>query len=289
MRIKEIIEIINHPSNKNGKIKSIINYLRWNIGRRVLSDTAHIIKLTENCKVILTKNENYATLAYTCGLYDFQEMNFLLNYLRKGDVFGDFGANVGVYSIIAGSAGALAIAIEPVPNTFARLKENLLLNETKSIPINCGLGETSEFLNFTTDSGGLNRVATLREIEDDRIRKISVEIKTADIIAQEIGLYPCAIKIDVEGFELRVLRGAAELLTKHVNVAIIELNGSGTPYGHTDQDVHEFLINRGFSSYSYNSETKELHRLESIKEGSMNQLYIKNSSLQKIASRIKSP
>ena len=48
-----------------------------------------------------------------CGLHDFEEMSFLMHFLRAGDVFADVGVNVGAYSMLAASVGARAIAFEP--------------------------------------------------------------------------------------------------------------------------------------------------------------------------------
>lgn len=63
------------------------------------------------------------------GLEDFEEMAFLLHLLRPGDLFVDVGANVGAYSLLAsGVCGAKSLAIEPIPETFSLMVENIRVN-----------------------------------------------------------------------------------------------------------------------------------------------------------------
>jgi predicted RNA methylase len=64
------------------------------------------------------------------GLHDFHEMALLLHFLRPCDVFVDIGANVGAYSVLAsGVVGAKTFAFEPVPQTFACLRDNVRMND----------------------------------------------------------------------------------------------------------------------------------------------------------------
>lgn len=122
-RLKQIEEILNHPANRATRLTAFLRSVKWNVGRRLLSEADYAISITPTAKVIPSNRENYAALAYTSGLYDFDEMKFLLDYLQPEDVFGDFGANVGVYSVFAASTGANVLSVEPVPNTYVRLQE----------------------------------------------------------------------------------------------------------------------------------------------------------------------
>lgn len=63
---------------------------------------------------------------------------------------------------------------------------------------------------------------------------------------------PILIKIDVEGYELDVLKGSLNVL-KYINLKaiIIELNGSGANYGYSDEHIDELLISFGFKAYNY--------------------------------------
>ena len=64
------------------------------------------------------------------GLSDWHEMNLLLRYLRPGDEFIDIGANIGIYSLLAGSRVGLdgkVYCFEPDTITFHKLKQNIQL------------------------------------------------------------------------------------------------------------------------------------------------------------------
>ena len=66
------------------------------------------------------------------GLHEFQEMSFLLHMLRHDDLFVDVGANIGSYTVLASAViGAKSISIEPIPNAFRNLMQNIILNDIK--------------------------------------------------------------------------------------------------------------------------------------------------------------
>jgi FkbM family methyltransferase len=280
-RIQKIREILDHPANRAQRLRGFVRYLKWNLGRRLLTDADYAIQITPTVRVILSNHENYATLAYTCGLYDFDEMSFLLHYLRPGDCFGDFGANVGVYSVLAGSVGARVLSVEPVPDTFAKLQRNLRLNSVPGQPVRCGLADQAGTLRFTKSLGGMNRVAMVRDGDDS----IEVGVKTSDQLTAETGLNPVAIKIDVEGFELPLLRGSTNLL-RSVEAIVIELNGSGRPYGYADDAVHALLLDAGFGCFDYNPAQRALTARDGYHRDRFNTLYLRKAAVDKVVERL---
>jgi FkbM family methyltransferase len=280
-RIKQVKEILDHPLNSPNRFSAFLRYLRWNIGRRLLDEADYAIRITPNAQVILSNRENYATLAYTCRLYDFEEMQFMLHYLRPGDVFGDFGSNVGVYSVLAGSVGANVLAVEPVPDTYTRLKRNLQLNSVGGQAVRCGLSNVKDVLRFTVDQGGMNRVATSRDSNT-----VEVDVRTVDEVVASTALSPRLIKIDVEGFELPLLQGAPELL-KSVSGIIIELNGSGRIYGRSDEDVHNLLVAAGFKCFDYDVKARTLSASEGFRRDKFNSLYLRLGAVDEVRERLR--
>jgi len=279
-RLALLREILAHPSNRANRLSTLVRYFKWHIGRRLLNRAEFLMRLTPSAEVILSNHENYATLVYLCGLYDYDEMQFLLHDLRSGDVLGDFGANAGVYSVLAGSTGASVLAVEPVPQTFARLQKNLILNGVKGRAFPCGLAADRGVLRFTASYGGMNHVATTGEGET-----VEVDVMTGDHLAAESGLTPRILKIDVEGFELPLLRGCAGLLRK-VAAVIIELNGSGKRYGHSDDDVHRLLVDAGFCCCDYLPESRELRIRNDYQRQRPNSLYVNRSMLDDVRARL---
>lgn len=279
---KYIREIAGHPFNKNRKLRSLLRYVAWNLGRRMLNDAEYSIQLVHGARIVVSNRENYATLVYTCRLYDFEDMLFMLHFLRPGDCFGDFGANVGVYSVLAGSRGASVLAVEPVPKTFDRLCANLRMNSVRAVPINCGLSDRRQVLSFTNDRGGMNKVAA-------RVGSNTCEVEaiTVDELTRQTNLTPCLLKVDVEGYELPLLSGAGELTSTSVLALIIEMNESGREYGFSDASVHSLLLSYGFSPHRYDPLSRNIVAGDGINRRSFNTLYLKNSGVETIRQRVR--
>jgi FkbM family methyltransferase len=138
-------------------------------------------------------------------------------HLRPGHTALDVGANVGCYSMLfgqwVGPAGKV-FAFEPAPETFAALSEHIALNSLKGIatPINAAVCDESSEMNFLAlDTLGMSRLATDGE-QAEGSRVIRVPATSIDEFCERENLSPDLIKIDVEGFELSVLRGARETI-----------------------------------------------------------------------------
>jgi FkbM family methyltransferase len=257
--VKLIKFVWKHPANKNDKFSAIVRIFRWQIASRLMP--GYLAFPYYNKTYLLgKKGMTSASSAWYCGLYEFEEMSFLDDYLKNGDLFVDIGANIGAYSILAASKGAKVIAIEPIPSTFKILKKNILLNNFEaSVDVyNKAISDEKEKLNFSNNLDALNHVLTKSEHYPDIIN-ISA-IKLDEILN---GRIPKFIKIDVEGFETKVVKGAEKIfLHKDLKCVIIELIGGGKKYGFDENELHQKLLNYGFNTYSYNPSLKKLVSLE---------------------------
>jgi FkbM family methyltransferase len=219
-----------------------------------------------------------ATFNIYAGLQDFEDMGFLLHVLRSKDLFIDVGANVGTYTVLASAViGARCISFEPVPSTFHKLCRNIRLNDTAGLCElhNEGLSSQEGELIFTSDDDCKNRVV----VNDGRARpqnSIKVPVTTLNAVVGKG--QPTLVKIDVEGFELEVLRGGDQVFTTESLLAVItELNGSGSQYGYEDATVFAQLLEWGFRAYKYDPFSRELTHLEES-SGSGNTLFIRDIS-----------
>lgn len=265
-------EILDHPFNRKRRAHTLWRYLCWNVGRRLLADAEYSIELMEGCNAVVSNVENYATLAYTCRLYDFNDMLFMLHFLRSGDGFGDFGANVGIYSLLAATRGARVLAVEPVDDTYERLCRNLRSNAVQGSTFKRGIGATASVGRFTTSMGGMNRVARGGEANT-----VEVQISTVDEIVDLAGFSPRLMKVDVEGYEFPLLSGAPRLLAgEHLRAIIIELNGSGKTFGYSDESVHDLLSKAGYVAHHYDPFTRTLLETGRVNRGSFNTLYVRS-------------
>jgi FkbM family methyltransferase len=210
------------------------------------------------------------------GLHDFSEMGFLLHFLEEDDLFGDIGANIGSYSILAsGVNGAKTIAFEPSLSTFNQLRKNIEANklENRITTYNVALGANEGKLCFTTGLDTVNHVLPDSEVEKNN-NCTEIRVTTLDNVLPESQV-PLLVKIDVEGFETEVIKGMEKTLQKKaLKGIIIELNGSGMRYGYDENLIHEKLLSTGFEPYEYNPYKRKFHLIKGY--GNTNTLYLRD-------------
>ena len=209
------------------------------------------------------------------GLHEFEEMGFTLHLLRPGDVFGDIGANIGSYTVLAsGVAGARSLSVEPVRRTFEHLKNNVAVNNLETLVglYNNGMGEESGKLCFTRDYDTVNHVITAGEASN--IPTEEVDIITMDaLFSTQI---PALIKMDVEGFELSVLKGGTHILEdRRLKAILIELNDSCDRYGVKEEDIHRLLLSYDFKPVTYDPLERKLTELPTHRKHG-NTIYIRD-------------
>lgn len=273
--------ILSHPLACKNRGAALRRFLGYQIGK-IFNPYPIIYPFTDKTKLVIEKGMAGATGNIYCGLHEFEDMAFLLHFLRPEDLFVDVGANVGSYTVLAsGHVGSNTIAIEPVPATFKRLQNNIAINFLDKFltAYNVGIGSKSGVLNFTSDLDTVNHVVL------DRAATNIVEVKVETLDHLLNGLYPSLIKIDVEGFESEVLSGAANILnSEHLKAIIIELNGSGIGYGFSDDEIHQKLIDLHFHPFTYDPFSRTLSQRGSY--GETNTIYLRDFSF--VESRIKS-
>jgi len=253
-----------HPMASKNMNRTMSNFIRWQFGSRILNKPV-VWSWIGDTKLIVETGMTGATMNIYCGLHEFYDMAFLLNFLRLEDTFVDIGANVGTYSILAsGVIGAKSISIEPVPTTFKSLSRNIAVNGISNlVELNCfGVGSIDGTeLVFIADQDTTNRVAPSAYTG----KTVKVPIRSVDSLL--FGLDSIMWKIDVEGFEEQVLSGANASLSNK-NLKVIEIEGD-SPL------IREILIEKGFEICTYNPFTRELIKSKDKKDNH-NWLYIRD-------------
>jgi FkbM family methyltransferase len=272
MLIDTLRAIYNHPLNKGNEIGSIWRFFKWQIASRLITYPM-IYPYTQHTKLLVWRGLTAVTGNLYCGLLEYRDMAFLLHCLRAEDLFIDIGANVGAYTVLAaGEVRANTIAIEPIPETFNNLRNNIELNKLneKVQAINVGLGGTQGILKFTKSLDTQNRVALADEQDT-----LNVQIMRLDDIA--IPQNPMLIKMDVEGFETEVIKGGGKTIA-NAKALIIELNQAGLKYGYQNIDIHQTLMAMGFLPYQYDPASRKLNQLRTFNP-EHNTLYLKDIDL----------
>ena len=155
-----------------------------------------------------------------------QEYKWFSNILHEGSTFVDVGANVGGYTIRACKIGAKVIAVEPDPDNYCVLKLNLEHNHCIGVNVlNIAAGMREEVRELYEDSRGAPAGFSLLQDKGSGKIKCSVKVKPLDVAIPQLlnNELVDLLKIDVEGIEPEVIKGALDLLkrTRYVIVEVI--------------------------------------------------------------------
>ena len=175
----------------------------------------------QGLKWILNPSDFMQQDLFWLGIADRWELYHALRFIRADSVILDVGANIGYYSMMIASAlgGRCEIhAFEPAEETHARLTRNIALNGLTCIRAHrVGLADVpgwARILRPAGNSGAAYLEGGGRE----------TPVSTLDHFVREQALRRVDfIKIDVEGLEERVLRGASEVLSRHRPMLLVEL------------------------------------------------------------------
>jgi FkbM family methyltransferase len=160
---------------------------------------------------------------------------------RLGCVF-DIGAHLGLHTLFYSAVADRVVSFEPAPQNYARLIDNIRLNGRTNISTwNIALSDQSATLDFL--DGGISQTGTLltNAKHAQGFRKIQVQAHRLDDLDLPA---PDLIKIDCEGAEMQVLRGAAETLRKHRPIVHLEVHPL---LGVSEAEVQEFLRSAGYT------------------------------------------
>lgn len=187
--------------------------------------------------------------------YKDEAQDALLLLARDKNVIIDVGVNIGasLLNFARVSPDALVIGFEPDIKNLRKAERNLSLNDFSNIKIiGKGLGEMPALVKlFKVNDGneGMNRILDETRLSVDMdIPFDEVEIITLDDFSRQnqIGKIDL-IKIDVEGYELRVLKGAERTLMKYSPTLFIELDDENLKeQGDSPEHLIRFLERYGY-------------------------------------------
>ena len=176
----------------------------------------------------------------------------LLNIIKRGDICWDIGANIGFYTCLLASlvedSGAV-VAFEPAARTCGYLKENVSLNQFTNVTVvNKGLGDKQEQRLLHYSEAGLAEGTASLKYADGRAVSERVALDTIDNLIPELPT-PDFIKIDVEGYQLEVLRGAEHCLKTHAPLLMAELRDVGKTNRAIFGEIEDYVADLGYQLY----------------------------------------
>jgi FkbM family methyltransferase len=189
------------------------------------------------------------------AFYGFREesTDLLVSLCKPGNVIFDVGSNIGVILLRMGTqVGPMGevFGFEPHPDLFQKCAHNLNLNKTTNITLSrIALGEKTKSACMKVcdpHNQGKNRIlGSMSDATGPTINIMTMDEFVLDHGVSHIDL----IKIDVEGYEYKVLMGAQETLKASSPDLFIEVDESNLgEQGHTAKDLLEFLEGLGYSA-----------------------------------------
>lgn len=174
-------------------------------------------------------------------------MEDFISELDSEDVFWDVGSHIGVYSIISSNiiSSSQIFAFEPMTENIEAIRRNLELNgatEAKVVPraISDGTGENQ------LQVSPQYRMGSLITNSGEEKNTIQVDIDAGDsIIENAIADPPTVVKMDIEGEELKAIKGMDEALREHIRLIYIEVHRGLT--SDEQSEIECILKSSGFS------------------------------------------
>lgn len=259
---RSLKKILNHPLNKNHKIRTLLRLVWWKKNQLFFHIPA-VVNLTTDIKCICYPESSFGSQIIYTKFPEYQEMSFLQHILNSDDIFVDVGAGLGDFSLIAASKinqGEI-FAFEPDPAAYIYLNENIALNNLKNKihPLKQVVSDKIGFEKFSSNKiSELSHIST-EEMEDRKF--IKVQSTTLDhFFRNKKNIKIQVLKIDVEGAEYKVLQGSRGLLKDSaIDFLIIEVNQRNSLYEASSAKIFSFLSKFGYRIYLFDDVLKLIH------------------------------
>lgn len=253
--------LAEHPLTRDRQLAAWYRFVRWQVQSRTKQEV--IVPWVGDLRLVAQRGMTGATGNIYAGLHEFPDMTLVCHLLRANDVFVDAGANIGSYSLLAaGISGARVIAFEPDPDTASRFWRNIVVNGLEATVTlhEVALGEHEGVVSFTVGMDSLNHVAENEDASTRQVRQTSLDAAVASSC-------PLMMKVDVEGFEDHVVRGAKAVLANSTLKAITLET--------VNEEVAAVLAEHGFEHRYYDPFSRRLSRKPSYP--SFNSLFVRDA------------
>ncbi len=208
---------------------------------------------------------------YLTGSYEKGLLRILDKLVKPRDIVVDAGANIGLISIFcalrAGQSG-MVLSFEPHPETYPILQKNISVNGISQIKaykkaLGSASGSAKIYSNLQINRGA----ASLVEFREDS-PSFDIEVDSLDeVLKQQKISHVDLIKIDVEGFEMEVLKGAEGILSQENGpILVVECSNTRNNFNYSMEELFDFLNNKYcYSIYKLSHSKEKISRLVSVK------------------------
>jgi FkbM family methyltransferase len=202
------VRLFSSSISRLPRIKGLGVLIAW-IANRYKDEDILIEKAVWGSRMRFRTNDLIGrVMIFSHNYYDHKERRLISQLVKKGDLVVDVGANIGIYTLflrrLVGEDGKL-VAIEAEENNVDELRRNLALNNASNVEVHhCGVSDRAEvlplLLNTTGNAGGHSF------FDQSHIGEPETQMVACLPLAAIMGdRRPSFMKLDIEGFEHRVL------------------------------------------------------------------------------------
>jgi len=243
--------------------------LRWLANHILLLIIPKNIKIEEGI-VSLNPTDPVISGALALGIYETFEMELFRRIVKENMTVLDIGANIGVYSLIAGrrvGPGGRVIAFEPEPTNFSLLKHNIGKNDLNNVTAyNIAIADVEGTMKLHLSESNKGHHSLVGGDSSDFSSSILVPVATGDKFLEDVNIkHVDVIKIDIEGAEPLALKGLAHTLELPGLTLFFEFSPKTMQdSGFDPKRVLSSLHEKGFSIYEIQEHKKKLVPIEDM-------------------------
>lgn len=198
-------------------------------------------------------------------VYERNTFRHLRRLVGPGSTVIDCGSNIGAYAIPIARlvAPGRVIAFEPHPVTFRRLEANILLNRLDNVEaVPLGLSDCVEEMTLFGES--LTTASAHKHRDSSHATRISCT--TIDRYCAEHGISKVDfMKVDIEGGEMKCLRGAEATIGRNRRLVLqVEIDSNCEHSGVTRQELFRYITSMGFDAWQPRGFPFAMRRLHAV-------------------------
>ena len=216
------------------------------------------VQVEPGMKMLLDPYDYVSREILETGVWEPDSWAAIQQHLGPGATFVDVGAHIGYYSLkagpVVGPTGHI-VAVEPNPETIQKLNGNIQASGVRTItvaPVACSDTETKlELFGAPRSNTGESSLSRTNASQDSQaVTTYEVRARPLDDILREAGVSRVdAIKIDVEGAEYLVLKGAEKTLDRYHPAILVEIvERQLRAMGTSSAQVKELLRSHGYTA-----------------------------------------
>jgi FkbM family methyltransferase len=216
-----------------------------------LNGGSFIYFVKDRIKFVCNKNDFFSKIIFISNGHEKLEMDWCNQWIKTCNfkpIIVDCGANIGFFSAVLAQLNPSAIfySIEGNKNTMKQLLGNIDKLQIKNIlPIQAILADSTSESYLIPDEPGREPWQQAKTFAGSDVLSL-----TLDGLLEERKFIPDLVKIDCEGFEVKILYGASKLLSNCSTVFMVECNdGALIEAGTSRTELFEIFINKNYKLF----------------------------------------